>query len=104
MCCVQFPGGYKINVWYVTLKSMCSTYPPPKEITFFKRITNPATAKSRMSGLLHDSSRWITSFNSDRLVGQDRYTWDFKYPYSQKSAVKQEFPYPGTPLIPVNPT
>ncbi|GFU04583.1 hypothetical protein NPIL_335431 [Nephila pilipes] len=39
-----------------------------------------------MSGLLHDSSRWITSFNSNRLVGLDRYTWDFKYRYSPKSA------------------
>ncbi|GFT25095.1 hypothetical protein NPIL_37611 [Nephila pilipes] len=35
---------------------------------------------------MHDRSRLIVSFNSDKLEGRDRYTRDFKYPHSQKAA------------------
>ncbi|GFU54295.1 hypothetical protein NPIL_565221 [Nephila pilipes] len=34
---------------------------------------------------MHDRSRRIASFNSDKLDGRDRYIKNFKYPHSQKS-------------------
>ncbi|GFX26740.1 hypothetical protein TNCV_1839131 [Trichonephila clavipes] len=39
-----------------------------------------------MSGCMEDTSLRIASFSSDRFDGPDRYTRDFKYPHSQKSA------------------
>ncbi|GFU02496.1 hypothetical protein NPIL_584291 [Nephila pilipes] len=65
---------------------MCSTCPPPQGMTHCRRVTNPTTAECRMSGCIHDSFRLIASFNSNRLDGWDRFTQDFKYHHSQKSA------------------
>ncbi|GFT62739.1 hypothetical protein NPIL_446591 [Nephila pilipes] len=53
--------------------SMCSPYPPPQGITHCRPVTNRSTAECRMSGCIHDCSRQIASFNSDRLEGRDRY-------------------------------
>ncbi|GFS49086.1 hypothetical protein NPIL_684701, partial [Nephila pilipes] len=65
---------------------MYSTCPPPQRITHWRRATNPATAECRMSGCIHDSSRWIAFFNSDRLDGRDRYSRDFNHALSPESA------------------
>ncbi|GFW35409.1 hypothetical protein TNCV_2612081 [Trichonephila clavipes] len=51
-----------------------------------RRVTNPATAECNMSGCMEDTSLRIAYFSSNRLHGPDRYTRDFKYPHSQKSA------------------
>ncbi|GFU48224.1 hypothetical protein NPIL_518591 [Nephila pilipes] len=45
------------------LSSECSTCPPPQGITHCRCVTNPATAECRMSGCIHNSSRWIAYFN-----------------------------------------
>ncbi|GFS45599.1 hypothetical protein NPIL_555701 [Nephila pilipes] len=65
---------------------MCSTCPPPQGITHCRRVTNPATAESRMTGCIHGSWQRIAPFNSAELDGRDSYTRGFKYPHSQRSA------------------
>ncbi|GFS33470.1 hypothetical protein NPIL_261691 [Nephila pilipes] len=40
----------------------------------------------KVHGCIHDSSRLIAYFNSDRLNGRNRYTGYFKYLHIQKSA------------------
>ncbi|GFS85862.1 hypothetical protein NPIL_346591 [Nephila pilipes] len=44
------------------------------------------SSNGRMFDCKHDSSQRIAFFNSDRLDGRDRYTRNFKYPHSQKTA------------------
>ena len=54
-------------------------------MTHCRRLTNPSTSKCNNSFCMHATFRRISSFNSDKLDGWDRYTSDFKYSQSQKS-------------------
>ncbi|GFW45420.1 hypothetical protein TNCV_4702311 [Trichonephila clavipes] len=74
----------KLSQLYYT--RICFHGPPPTGRKHSRRVTNPATAECNMSGCMEDTSLRIASFSSDRLDGPDRYTRDFKYPYSHKSA------------------
>ncbi|GFT71291.1 uncharacterized protein TNCV_3002681 [Trichonephila clavipes] len=59
----SFPTNWKQHVFFTSTitRSWCHS----------KRVTNPAMAECRMSACMHDRSRWIVSFNYDRLNGQD---------------------------------
>ncbi|GFX80259.1 hypothetical protein TNCV_2642751 [Trichonephila clavipes] len=62
----------KLSQLYYT--RICSTRPPPQGRRHSRRVTNPATAESNMSGCMQDTSLRIAPFSSDRLDGPDRYT------------------------------
>ncbi|GFS67723.1 hypothetical protein TNCV_4363921 [Trichonephila clavipes] len=79
---------------------MCSTYPSHQEMTHSKRAANSATAKCRMSACIHDSSRWIASFNSD---SDEAHFWLNGYVNKQNGRIWSEANpqvYVETPLYP----